>query len=92
MPELIARRKEIAGAYLPNPGLLLTSDQREALMPGLFMSFLTVQLVAAGWVPSHSEREGLILLRHDKRVNPSDAVHTLLTGELSHEAFRRLIA
>jgi hypothetical protein len=91
LPGLIERKHELSLAYVPDPRFLFASEQREALIPGLFTSFLAAQLVAIGWMPSHSDEEGLTLSLGERSIRPDDTVHALLAGEISREGFLRLI-
>ncbi len=91
LPDLVGKKKELAYAYIPDYRILLASDQRESLVPGLLISFLTVTLSRAGWFASYSQEDGVTLALGQRRISPSSVIHDLLDGNLDREAFLQII-
>jgi hypothetical protein len=87
IPHLLANAKTLAVKFEPDPRYLLANQQREALIPDLLISFLTVQLVDTGWHPSYSAESGLTLHSDTRVINPFELIHGLAEKTIDHHAF-----
>jgi hypothetical protein len=91
IPSLVEKRTQIARSYTPDRRFLLATSQREALVPGLFVSFLTVQLLDCGWLPFKPEVGVVMLMHGEKTIQPAQVIDDLITGKLDSDEFFRLI-
>jgi hypothetical protein len=91
LPDLVLNIRTLAAAYRADPRYLFTLQQREALVPGLLASFLTVELERNGWRIVYAFPSGLTLERGGRRLSPQQIVTSLRMGKMSREAFLELI-
>jgi hypothetical protein len=92
LPMLTTIGSRLALSYRSRPGVLLTSEQREALIPGLLASFLTIRLLDSGWMISYAEESGLELSKAEKIVRPHALIDSIMTRDITEEVFLRLVA
>jgi len=91
LPDLVKDMPALSAVYRADPRFLFEAKQRKLLIPGLLAAFLAVQLERSGWQASYSVPPGLTLERDGRTVCPHRVIAALRKGDLSREAFLKLV-
>lgn len=92
LPTLTTVASGLALSYRTRPGLLLTPEQRKALIPGLLVSFLTIRLLDSGWTISYGEESGLELSSAERTLRPHALISSIMKRDITEEVFLHLVA
>ena len=87
LPDQIARFPEIGSRIRDPKGMLLSPPQRTVRAASLFAAALALALIRSGW-ELQVQPAVFHIRRGEHELNPFDALNQLMTGKVSHEAWR----